>query len=300
LTYFLTQLALRPHNEPPLSIDQADDAENASRNRESDYPPSLSASTPNRGVNGAANSMIGGSSDAPNRNPESDSFLYIETLLESLAVLGKLGSGLDSVAQRLPVEIYALVEATVDEVGERMEFGKGLSLVVSGAAAGATGRPSSMYVFASVDDFGAEPTTLPVSQKSAVLGPHRLRLASLEASSKASDHEVLKDLFWTLYSKLDAVMQGLRVIYEVANRIGSVRRFKAVAESTHSCTVIPNSDGISRTLLAPNLAHCSLWVKFGRLFKSRYFASTVLAHDWLLIHPPIASQGPHVAAGVPH
>lgn len=34
--------------------------------------------------------------------------------------------------------------------------------------------------------------------------------------------ETLKDVFWTLYSKLDAVLQGFRVAYEVALRIAEV------------------------------------------------------------------------------
>jgi len=54
------------------------------------------------------------------------------------------------------------------------------------------------------------------------LGASKLRLTALESSTKHADHEILRDLFWTLYSKLDAVMQGLKVVYEVANRIGSV------------------------------------------------------------------------------
>jgi exocyst complex component 4 len=136
-------------------------------------------------------------------NPESDSFGYIETLLESLAVLGELGNGLDIVAQRLPVEIYSVLEATLDEVNERSEFNKRMSLL----APGSTGRPSSV--------FGGSSRNLTFSS---------LRLASLESSAKEVDQETLRDLFWTLYSKLDAVLQGLRVVYEVANRIGSVSR----------------------------------------------------------------------------
>ncbi len=114
------------------------------------------------------------------RNPETDSFVYIETLLESLSVLGKLGGGLDIVAQRLPGEIFALIDSTVDEVSERTEYNRRTSLLL------------------------------------------QLRLSALESSTKHADHEILRDLFWTLYSKLDAVMQGLRVVYEVAKRIGSV------------------------------------------------------------------------------
>lgn len=138
--------------------------------------------------------------ESPSGNPESDSFGYIETVLESLAVLGELGNGLDIVAQRLPVEIYSLLETTIDEVNERAEFNKRMSLL----APGSTGRPSGV--------FGAPRNH---SQSN-------LRLPSLESSVKELDQETLRDMFWTLYSKLDAVLQGLRVVYEVANRIGSV------------------------------------------------------------------------------
>lgn len=56
---------------------------------------------------------------ATGRNPELDSFAYIEGLMESLAVLGKLGYGLDAIGQRVQGEMFTLVEATVEEVEER-------------------------------------------------------------------------------------------------------------------------------------------------------------------------------------
>lgn len=52
-------------------------------------------------------------------SPEQDSFAYIESILESLAYLGKLGIAIDSVLQRNPLEIYNLVESTALEVDER-------------------------------------------------------------------------------------------------------------------------------------------------------------------------------------
>lgn len=52
-------------------------------------------------------------------NPESDSYLYIESLLEALAVLGKLGNALETIAQRVPSEIHAMIQTTLDEVDER-------------------------------------------------------------------------------------------------------------------------------------------------------------------------------------
>lgn len=50
-----------------------------------------------------------------------------------------------------------------------------------------------------------------------------LRLSASETNTLASSVETLRDLFWTLYSKMDAVLQGFRVAYEVAGRIAEVR-----------------------------------------------------------------------------
>jgi len=53
------------------------------------------------------------------KNPEIDSFAYIESLMESLACLGKLGYGLDAISQRVQGEMFNLVDLTVEEVDER-------------------------------------------------------------------------------------------------------------------------------------------------------------------------------------
>lgn len=166
--------------------------------------------------------------DAPDVNPETDSFAYIETLLESLAVLGKLGSGLDVVAQRLPNEVFSLIESTVDEVGERLEYGSRASTNLGSVLSGAVTQPHTAYVFASQTGIGTS-SEIPGGglgrAKGQGFATFRLRLTALESSSKHVDHEILRDLFWTVYSKLDAVLQGLRVVSEVANRIGSRRDF---------------------------------------------------------------------------
>ena len=98
-----------------------------------------------------------------------------------------------------------------------------------------------------------------VAERRGLLPASTLRLAALEMSTKRMDQEVLRDLFWTLYSKLDAVAQGLRVVYEVSNRIGSVRPYtcKILIEEMVN-VILPSRDEISKTLLARNLAPCSL------------------------------------------
>lgn len=162
-------------------------------------------------------------------NPEADSFAYMETLIESLAVLGKLGTALDTISQRLSSEIFALVEATLNEVEERAEFGRRTSMFAGGFT-----RSEQIYVLSN-----GEPLTeldYDALNTRPLLDSSCLRLAALESSAKQADHEILKDLFWTLYSKLDAVAQGSRVVSEVANRVGSVSNCSFIC-------IFPNTSG---------------------------------------------------------
>ncbi|TDL28204.1 hypothetical protein BD410DRAFT_818641 [Rickenella mellea] len=196
LSRFLNDLTLRP-NDPPYDLSEQEISPGGNR------PGSMSNPSKLGSTNFVSESA---------RTPESDSFAYMETLLESLSVLGKLGSSLDVIGQRLPSEINSLIELTIDDISERVELGRRLS------SYGSNPRPSSVYVFSG--DKGS------AQLSSTLLSPSSLRLASLESMEKQMDHEILRDFFWTLYSKLDAVLQGLRVVYEVANRIGSRRDFK--------------------------------------------------------------------------
>ena len=105
LAKYLDDLAVRP-NDPPFDV-------NDNGLRKSLSGGFSFGSTPSHTL-----ANLASTSSTQSRNPEADSFAYIETLLESLAVLGKLGTGLDIVAQKLPNEIFSLVEATVEEVSE--------------------------------------------------------------------------------------------------------------------------------------------------------------------------------------
>lgn len=212
LTRFLNDLALRP-NDPPHDLNEP----NFRNSTSSQIMASGMSAT--QSISSFPNTSM---PQMTQRNPESDSFAYIETLLESLAVLGKLGSALDVVAQRLPGEIFSVVETTLDEVGERAEYGRRGSIIMAG---GATSRSEGTYIFASGDSghgVGASSIGPAVAPQGGLLGASSLRLAALESTAKQIDHETLKDFFWTAYSKLDAISQGLRVVFEVSNRIGSV------------------------------------------------------------------------------
>ncbi|KZT75066.1 hypothetical protein DAEQUDRAFT_742424 [Daedalea quercina L-15889] len=240
ISKFLLDLTVRP-NDPPYSLDEQN-----YRDSTSGAALAASASTGALGMSAAQSSvslagMLSGSTmqAPPPQNPEADSFSYIETLLEALAVLGRLGSGLDIIAQKLPQEIYSVVESTLDEVEERAEFGRRNSVISSVPGAGrldssllltGPGAVSSMAMGTgipgvSVTPGAANPVIGPLAGRGPLLKAASLRLAALEASTKYADQETLRDFFWTLYSKLDAITQGLRVVYEVSNRIGSRRNF---------------------------------------------------------------------------
>jgi Exocyst complex component Sec8 C-terminal len=187
LDRFLIHLNLRTNNESHLEL-LDDSIEAILAGRSSHVHPGPPPSYNTSGINGASN----GSSSAPSssisapENPESDSFTYIETLLEALAALGKLVGALDTVVNRLPVELYNLIELTIDEVNDRSEFARpNPASGVNGISTVSPGANSTGYVL-------------------------------------VEDHETLRDIFWTLYSKLNAVLQSFRVTYEVANRIGQV------------------------------------------------------------------------------
>lgn len=184
--------------------------------RPNDAPHDLD--DPKASVHSSNMSMRSGfqNSSSAAHSPEGDSFAYMETLLESLAVLGKLGQSLDTVAQRVPGEVYSLVETTLDEVEERADYAQSNFTTQQPSSR----RAEAIFVFASGGDSNTSVSSL--SPQGGLVVSSCLRMGALESSAKHHDQQIIQDLFWSLYSKLDAVAQGFRVIYEVANRIGSV------------------------------------------------------------------------------
>lgn len=55
----------------------------------------------------------------PSKNPEADTFWYIGLLVESLNKLGRLESAVDTLKQRLPVELFSIANETINEVDQR-------------------------------------------------------------------------------------------------------------------------------------------------------------------------------------
>jgi len=53
------------------------------------------------------------------RNPEADSFYYIQLLVESLNKMGRLDVAVNAIEQRLPIELFKVVDKTNNEVDQR-------------------------------------------------------------------------------------------------------------------------------------------------------------------------------------
>ncbi|PCD37772.1 hypothetical protein AU210_006268 [Fusarium oxysporum f. sp. radicis-cucumerinum] len=55
----------------------------------------------------------------PMKNPEADTFYYVGLLVESLNRLGRLQNAVETLKQRLPVELFTIVNETINEVDQR-------------------------------------------------------------------------------------------------------------------------------------------------------------------------------------
>ncbi|KAL7273180.1 exocyst subunit [Rhizina undulata] len=128
-----------------------------------------------------------------NKNPEADSLYYIRLLLEALNNLGHLSNAIGTVNQRLPVELFKLVDKTNNEVDQR--------------------HPSSLTGVAR--NRGNNKTM------------------DLGLSENDVRVTVIHDLLWTLYSKFEAVLEGHRIIYDVVRGICKREGSEDAAALTH-------------------------------------------------------------------
>lgn len=55
----------------------------------------------------------------PMKNPEADTFYYVGLLVEALNRLGRLQNAVETLKQRLPVELFGVVNETINEVDQR-------------------------------------------------------------------------------------------------------------------------------------------------------------------------------------
>ncbi|AOW06354.1 Sec8 exocyst complex component-specific domain-domain-containing protein [Yarrowia lipolytica] len=127
-------------------------------------------------------------------NPEQNSFIYIQLILETVNNLNRLPSLFEIVDQRLPIEIHKLVDKTVQEVAAR--FPKSL-------------RDLQEYGGDNTEERGNSNNPSATGYLSDFFGPINGDIGL----------NVLKDLVWTLYSKLSACLEGHRAFYEVSKAI---------------------------------------------------------------------------------
>lgn len=188
---YISHLAVKPNHEPILNEIAARSGRSASQLANTASITSLTS--------------IGTTTDAV--TGEVDSFAYMETLLEALAALGKLGTALDALVTRVPTEIHSLIDTTSDEVEERAEQrAEEISAL----------RPPSLLL-AEKQDLESMP----------LFDNDTLRVStSVDQGGPPKHAVILRDLFWTLYSKLSAVMEAHRAVYEAARWIASRRDFR--------------------------------------------------------------------------
>ncbi|MBW0461217.1 hypothetical protein O181_000932 [Austropuccinia psidii MF-1] len=161
-------------------------------------------------------------------NPELDSFGYIESLIESLVVLRKISLGLDTILQRVPIEIYALVENTSNQVDERHEGAK-RTFGVSSTSRCSLKRSLTMVNLLISTGQSQLPGTSPLNFATGSQASHLFsgfKINGNEIKELESIAHIIQDFFWTLYSKLDATLQSFRVLYEVSLRISERKDFK--------------------------------------------------------------------------
>lgn len=148
----------------------------------------------------------GDASAAAHAHAEEDSFAYLDTLLASLAHLGKIGYALDTVAQLVSTELHQLVETTMDEVEARHES-RGSSAPLKAA----TVLVAPHATHAVLDVGGGARRSLSLAS-----APAPRPSASAELATLHRDMEVMRDFVWTLLSKLEAVLAAHRVVQESA------------------------------------------------------------------------------------
>lgn len=119
----------------------------------------------------------------PARNPEADTFYYIQLLVESLSRMSRMEALADSIEQRLPVELFRVVERSHSEVELR--------------------HPNTVRLAA---------RTRHDSANSAIaLGSHQ--------GPDKEQKDTLEDLLTTLYAKFEAIAEGHRILHDVTSGV---------------------------------------------------------------------------------
>ncbi|KAJ9123257.1 hypothetical protein QFC22_001453 [Naganishia vaughanmartiniae] len=222
LSRFLVNLSMKPLRDPILYLS---DAELLELPAIPQHIHRRAAGGFNSSVSSMSGFLAGGNDSQQGKfsyvNPEQDSFAYMEVVLESLSILGKLGHALEVISARIGSELFTLVESTIDEVAERMDMRQAdlqsmrMQTIIEGSNR-TSAAPASTSTTSTLQRIGK---------------PARLRNESLDQTDSAEQAETLLDLFWTVYSKLRAVVEGHRVVGEIVGRIGMVKSLQRPGQS---------------------------------------------------------------------
>ncbi|KAL5615641.1 hypothetical protein BROUX41_005679 [Berkeleyomyces rouxiae] len=131
------------------------------------------------------------------KNPEADTFEYVQLLVEALNKLGRLQNAVEVLKQRLPVELFQIANETINEVDQRhpssLRGGSGGNINNGGGSGG--------------NNSGGSGGSGNSNNNSNGLGIYGSRETQLRA-------DVIYDLLWTLYGKFEAIAEGHRVFHE--------------------------------------------------------------------------------------
>ncbi|KAI0865091.1 Sec8 exocyst complex component-specific domain-containing protein [Xylaria cubensis] len=140
----------------------------------------------------------------PSKNPEADTSWYIALLAESLNRLGRLEGAVETLSQRLPVELFSVVNETINDVDQRhpssLRGGVGGGIVGGGVGGGGSG--GGVGGGSSGSSNGHD---------------QGLHIYSNRETQMRAD--VIYDLLWTLYGKFEAIAEGHRVFHEAVKAL---------------------------------------------------------------------------------
>ncbi|ORX76849.1 hypothetical protein BCR32DRAFT_69784 [Anaeromyces robustus] len=107
----------------------------------------------------------------PEKNPELDSYNFMKIILECLRLLEQLPEALETIRQRLPLELYSVVEKTITEIDKKNE------------------------------------NSYNINKNSKLLFKSRNISDLIGINSQEAKSNLLKDMLKLLYSKLDSIVQ---------------------------------------------------------------------------------------------
>ncbi|TIA91919.1 hypothetical protein E3P99_00854 [Wallemia hederae] len=146
---------------------------------------------------------------------ESDTYEYTQSLLEALHILHRLPEVVDLLPQRLPIEMQTLISDTVEEVSSRADA------VRKGCNSRRNGNKSNSN--SNNDSSNNDSTTSSPAQSAVTAGIISSLFRDTDNTQKAHELDlgahILRDLLYTLFSKINAVLSSLKAVDAVVGNL---------------------------------------------------------------------------------